>query len=66
MLLRLLAAAKVLRLRFRFNSVDTSTTHYFLRHEAPFLQVRTPGGPWLVAFEDFCNAARMEPALPLA
>jgi len=26
-------------------------------------KVRTPGGPWLVAFEDFCNAARMEPAL---
>ena len=28
-------------------------------------EVRTPGGPWLVAFEDFCNAARMEPALRL-
>lgn len=26
-------------------------------------QVRTPGGPWLVAFEDFRNAALMEPAL---
>lgn len=26
-------------------------------------QVRTPGGPWLVAFEDFRNAAHMEPAL---
>jgi len=26
-------------------------------------QVRTPGGPWLVAFEDFQDAARMEPAL---
>eukprot|EP00929_Paragymnodinium_shiwhaense_P060194 TRINITY_DN30088_c0_g1_i2.p1 TRINITY_DN30088_c0_g1~~TRINITY_DN30088_c0_g1_i2.p1 ORF type:complete len:281 (-),score=39.32 TRINITY_DN30088_c0_g1_i2:39-881(-) len=26
-------------------------------------QVRVPGGPWLVAFDDFCQAARMEPAL---
>lgn len=26
-------------------------------------QVRTPGGPWLVAFEDFRSAAHMEPAL---
>lgn len=26
-------------------------------------QVRTPGGPWLVAFEDFRTAAHMEPAL---
>eukprot|EP00931_Biecheleriopsis_adriatica_P116126 TRINITY_DN91818_c0_g1_i1.p1 TRINITY_DN91818_c0_g1~~TRINITY_DN91818_c0_g1_i1.p1 ORF type:complete len:691 (-),score=161.06 TRINITY_DN91818_c0_g1_i1:35-2107(-) len=26
-------------------------------------KVRTPGGPWLVAFDDFRNAAHMEPAL---
>ena len=52
MLLRLLAAAKA-GLFSAAGEIDDRC------------QVRTPGGPWLVAFEDFCNAARMEPALPL-
>eukprot|EP00434_Breviolum_minutum_P020335 symbB.v1.2.017936.t1/scaffold1406.1/size338231/15 len=55
--------ARRLKIHVKENPSNEDPSRSMLLRLLAAAKVRTPGGPWLVAFEDFCNAARMEPAL---